>query len=56
MMVILDYADSLQDKFSSYPNIQEILRQVKADKEAERKRLEVYYDDDRLQELAQGKQ
>ncbi|KAJ5183316.1 hypothetical protein N7492_000932 [Penicillium capsulatum] len=43
--------DTLPDKFSSYPNIKEILKQVKADKEARQQRLEIYYDDDRLAEL-----
>lgn len=40
-----------QDKFSAYPNIQEILKQVKADNEARKQRLEAYYDDDQLAQL-----
>ncbi|KAJ5121980.1 Homogentisate 1-2-dioxygenase [Penicillium atrosanguineum] len=43
--------DALPDKFSAYPNIQEILKQVKADNEARRERLETFYDDDRLAQL-----
>lgn len=43
---------NLQDKFSSYPNIKEILAQVKADKAAQRARLDTYYDDERLAQLA----
>lgn len=42
---------TFQDKFSSYPNIQEILKQVKADNEARKQRLEAYYDDDLLAQL-----
>ncbi|KAL1854649.1 hypothetical protein Plec18170_004740 [Paecilomyces lecythidis] len=44
--------DVLPDKFSSYPNIKEILAQVKADKAAQRARLDTYYDDERLAQLA----
>ena len=36
------------DKFSAYPNIKEILGQVRADKEAWKKQLEAYHDDDWL--------
>lgn len=43
--------DALPDKFSAYPNIQEILRQVKKDKQERKERLEVFYDDGRLAEL-----
>ncbi|KAJ9224073.1 hypothetical protein DTO169C6_3693 [Paecilomyces variotii] len=44
--------DVLPDKFSSYPNIKEILAQVKADKAAQRARLDTYYDDERLAQVA----
>ncbi|KAJ5084688.1 hypothetical protein NUU61_009267 [Penicillium alfredii] len=44
--------DALPDKFSSYPHIQDILKQVKADNEARRQRLDTYYDDARLAEWA----
>ncbi|KAL4929446.1 RmlC-like cupin domain-containing protein [Aspergillus undulatus] len=43
--------DTLPDKFSAYPNIREILAQVKKDKEERKERLGVYYDDERLGEL-----
>ncbi|KAI2911865.1 hypothetical protein CBS147371_7787 [Aspergillus niger] len=46
--------DALPDKFSAYPNIKEILSQVKADKEALKKQLEAYYDDKTLAEMARG--
>lgn len=42
---------ALQDKFSTYPGIQDILAQVKADKAARKERLEIYYNDDRLADL-----
>lgn len=42
---------TLQDKFSAYPGIQDILAQVKADKAARKERQEIYYNDDRLAEL-----
>jgi homogentisate 1,2-dioxygenase len=42
---------NFQDKFSSYPNIQEILKQVRSDNEARKQRLEAYYDDDLLAQL-----
>lgn len=41
----------LQDKFSAYPGIQDILAQVKADKAARKERQEIYYNDGRLAEL-----
>ncbi|GLI77482.1 hypothetical protein PoHVEF18_005772 [Penicillium ochrochloron] len=43
--------DALPDKFSAYPNIQEILKQVKADNEARKQRWEAYYNDDQLAQL-----
>lgn len=46
--------DALPDKFSQYPNIEEILKQAQADKAARRERLEAYYDDARLDALVQG--
>lgn len=44
--------DILPDRFSSYPNIQKILKQVKKDKQERKDRLEVFYDDEKLAELA----
>jgi homogentisate 1,2-dioxygenase len=44
-----------QDKFSAYPGIKQILEQVKADKAAQKERLETYYDDEKLAELAKKK-
>ncbi|KAL2007772.1 hypothetical protein VTN00DRAFT_7754 [Thermoascus crustaceus] len=46
--------DALPDKFSRYPHIKEILKQVKADRAARKERLEAYYDDARLDALVQG--
>jgi homogentisate 1,2-dioxygenase len=46
----------LQDKFSTYPGIQDILAHVKADKAARKERQEIYYNDDRLAELAKPAQ
>ena len=42
----------LKDRFSSYPAIKEILAQAKADKAARKARLDIYYDDEKLAELA----
>ncbi|QKX53458.1 uncharacterized protein TRUGW13939_00537, partial [Talaromyces rugulosus] len=44
--------DALPDRFSSYPAIKEILAQAKADKAARKARLDIYYDDEKLAELA----
>lgn len=54
MITNLELLRSVQDKFSAYPGIQDILKQVKKDKEAQKERREVYYDDERLAKLAQG--
>lgn len=43
----------MQDKFSAYPGIKQILAEVKADKEAKKRRLETFYDDEKLAELVQ---
>ncbi|KAL4911315.1 hypothetical protein BDW74DRAFT_164850 [Aspergillus multicolor] len=44
--------DALPDKFSSYPNIRGILAAVKKEKQERKKRLDAWYDDERLAELA----
>jgi hypothetical protein len=44
----------LKDRFSSYPGIKEILAQAKADKAARKARLDTYYDDEKLAELAKS--
>jgi homogentisate 1,2-dioxygenase len=46
---------SSKDRFSSYPNMKEILAQAKADKAAQKARLDAYYDDEKLAELAKSK-
>lgn len=38
----------LQDRFSNYPGIKQILEKVKADKATRRAQLEEYYDDNKL--------
>lgn len=41
----------VQDKFSAYPGIKQILAEVKADKAKKKERLETFYDDEKLAEL-----
>lgn len=41
----------MQDKFSAYPGIKQILAEVKADKAKKKERLETFYDDEKLAEL-----
>jgi hypothetical protein len=51
-VLILTPLTPLKDRFSSYPGIKEILAQAKADKAGRKARLDVYYDDEKLAELA----
>ncbi|RDW93514.1 uncharacterized protein DSM5745_00836 [Aspergillus mulundensis] len=44
--------DALPDKFSSYPGIRGILDAVNKEKEERKRRLDAWYDDERLVELA----
>ncbi|KAL4902351.1 hypothetical protein BDW74DRAFT_169560 [Aspergillus multicolor] len=47
-------ADLVQDNFSSYPNIANILAHAKADREARRRQVETYLDDGVLQGIGAG--
>ncbi|KAL1884611.1 hypothetical protein Plec18167_002201 [Paecilomyces lecythidis] len=44
----------IPDKFSSYQNIRSILQKAKDERIASKARMDTYYDDDKLAELARS--